>query len=592
MTAVTAAAVHGRASARATLTREAIVTAGVGALLVGLAAGTWLTWGDVGRDTGYDLVAGARVAHGHLPYVDGIYYYGPLAPFALGLFDWVGGGGIAPAIALGLLLSTGIVFATYALARTLAGRVGAGFAAAVTAAVAFAPTNFSFVLPHTYSAPFGVLASLCFLLALSRRALGRGERWLAVAGTAAGLAALTRPEFAVAAAGAAVGWLVQRTRAGEGRREAALLLGPALALPAVVYGAFMTAVPPSRLLFDDLYPRAQLHAAGNAVLRLHAPLTPASFAELVLRLALYAAGAAVLVLASSLLDHRRRFRGVAAAAAASAGVVVAVGAVLRPETARYWLEFVYGWIPAGAAAALTIAVWRVTRGRRGGPLAGVELAGLALLTLLAAKDYGAFFFLSPRPQPAVYAAPLAAVFLARLHLVTLARSQHAFVLGAAWLAIVAGVCVGLTLKDAQAKSATVRGSGGALRTTPSDAAAYRAALRWIAAGSAPGDAVLVLPQDTALYSLSGRTDPVPQISLLPGALASLEDERAVIRRLERSRVRLAFVDSRPFPEYGHTTFGGSFDRALAAWLHRNFAHEATLGRPGGLNLDVWLRRSR
>ena len=28
---------------------------------------TWDTWGDLGRDTGYDLVAGARVAHGQLP---------------------------------------------------------------------------------------------------------------------------------------------------------------------------------------------------------------------------------------------------------------------------------------------------------------------------------------------------------------------------------------------------------------------------------------------------------------------------------------------------------------------------------------------
>jgi hypothetical protein len=41
-----------------------------------LVALTWGAWGDFGRDTGYDVVAGARVAHGDLPYRDFTYYYG------------------------------------------------------------------------------------------------------------------------------------------------------------------------------------------------------------------------------------------------------------------------------------------------------------------------------------------------------------------------------------------------------------------------------------------------------------------------------------------------------------------------------------
>src|SRR5262249_35841685 len=51
-------------------------------LVVGLAFAvlvliTWATWGDLAHDTGYDFVAADRIAHGHLPYADFPYIYGP-----------------------------------------------------------------------------------------------------------------------------------------------------------------------------------------------------------------------------------------------------------------------------------------------------------------------------------------------------------------------------------------------------------------------------------------------------------------------------------------------------------------------------------
>ena len=42
----------------------------LGALML---AFTWNRWGNVDNDTGYDTLAGIRVAHGQLPYVDYIY---------------------------------------------------------------------------------------------------------------------------------------------------------------------------------------------------------------------------------------------------------------------------------------------------------------------------------------------------------------------------------------------------------------------------------------------------------------------------------------------------------------------------------------
>jgi hypothetical protein len=69
-------------TALARLTRHADALAITGSLLLAaiLVVATWRTWGDLAADTGYDLLAGARLAAGELPYRDYVYYYGPLAP--------------------------------------------------------------------------------------------------------------------------------------------------------------------------------------------------------------------------------------------------------------------------------------------------------------------------------------------------------------------------------------------------------------------------------------------------------------------------------------------------------------------------------
>jgi hypothetical protein len=568
---------------------DAISIAAISAAFAVLTVLTWHTWGDLGRDTGYDLVAGARVAHGQLPYVDFVYYYGPLAPMLMGLAALVGGTGLAPAVGLGLAIAYAIVLAVYALARTQSGPLGAALAAAITAGVAFSPTNFSFVLPHTYSATLAVLMTLGFLLALHRAEVTARDRWLVAAGVLAGLAALTRPEFAAAVLVGGALWLWARRQAGaRGLRTAGLLIAPAVLVPAAVYGAFLTSISPHRLLFDNLYPVAQLHAAGNAVLRIDAPLTPGSFALLGLRLCLYAAGVALLLLIARAIEAPGTARKLTVPLLVAGAAAAVAFSVLRSETLRYGLEFAYGWIPAGAALATILLAYRVRRSRSASD--SVALACAAVLTVLAAKSYGGFFLHASRAQAAVYAAPFAAVLLARLHLSELGRSRAAFALGAAWLAFLAAAGAGLALKDARAESGLVTGPGGTLAATPSDAPVYQSAVSWITSQTRPGEPILLAPQLTALYTLSGRQDPLPQLSILPGALPTPQSQSDAIVTLEKSRVRLAIVDRRAFSEYGQGAFGVTFDRTLAAWIDRQFRHVATLGSPGTRVLDVWLKR--
>ena len=570
-----------RAQARAfVLSKDAVALASLALIGAALVALTWGAWGDIGRDTGYDLVAGSRVAHGGLPYVDFPYYYGPLAPFVLGFAAWLGGDGLAPAIAVGLVVSAAIVALTYALARAFVGALGAFLASAIVLGVAVSPTNFSYVLPHTASMTLGIAALLAVLVVLTRMPSVPSTGRLALAGAAAGLVALSKPELELAALGAIGAWCISRRLP---RRSIAVLAAPAAAIPALIYGAFATQVSLHALLFDNLYPTKVLQAGGDRLLRLHAPLTASSLLHHGEHVLLYAAGIGTLLSAAWALDRGSRVVAFAFAAVGLAAVEVAFSNL---ETTRSALQLAYGWIPGGAAVAAVLVATKFRRLEE----ASAGLALTVALTIAGGTTYAAFYLHAPRAQTAVYFAPLAAVFLAALHLRDHFDSRNAVVLGACWLAFLGAVGLALTVKDAHGKSVVVSGPGGSLRADPADANAYRAALADVVRLTSPGERVLFAPQLSSFYALSGRVDALPNISLLPGMLNGVPAEQQAIARLDAEHVRVIVTDTHDFAEYGQGSFGTTFDVALAAWINRNFELS---GKYPGLDhtLAVWRRNT-
>jgi hypothetical protein len=595
---MTAAAVAIRARAErlsVAVSHDAVALSGLGVLAFALLGITWGTWGDLDSDTGYDVVAGMRVADGELPYRDFTYFYGPLSPALSGLAALIGGSGFGPAIVLGILVTAAIVLATYALARSFVSPVGAFLAGALTLAVALIPNNYSYVLPHTHSATLGTLLLLVFLLALVRYAGSGGAGLLVGAGAAAGLMALTKPEVTFAAAVTAAVWLGLRLLSGQSwRRELVLVGAPALAIPAVVYGGFLAVTSFHRLAFENLYPVDELRAGGDVMLSGRMPSSAHDVAVLAGYLAMYAAGAAAIVAAGIVLSRGGRLRlagvgGLVLLALAAAGASLA-----NPEALRHGLYYVYGWIPLGALVGLAVLLRRYAKSRPSWSASDQALVlcttALAAVALTAGNG---FYFHAPRPQMAVYYAPLVAIFLVRLHLVELSRRPAVRALGIAWLAFLVAVGAGLTVKDSRAEAFTVQGSAGTLAETPGEGALYQSALGWIERSTKPGDPIFVSPLMTGLTVLSGRPSPLPELSMLPGALPTPQDERAAIARLDRAGVRLAVTDRRTWPGYGHTEFGGSFQRIVAGWLERSFTHAATLrgqGSKGDRTLDIWTRR--
>jgi hypothetical protein len=575
---VTVAAPAALRRARVAVAPDVLALAGVALVSVVLVALTWARWGDLDNDTGYDLVAGWKVAHGAVPYRDFFYWYGPLAPALTGLALLVGGSStIAPAVALGLLVASATVALTYALARTHAGPLGAGIAATMAAAVAFSPNQFSFVLPHTGDASLGALFLLGCVLALEKRAF-------LAAGVLAGIVALTKPEFEFAALAGGLVLLALR----RNRREVRAFALPAIAIPAVVYGGFLTQVSAHALVDGNLYPRAFFRIAGTTMLRARFPLTARSIVELGGRLALYSLGAVAIVALSRALSRPRRRAWLLTATGCGAAVVAA--SLVRPEALRHGLHFAWGWIPAGAVVAAVVLLRR--RAQDG-------VAETVALAVLAGTTYAAFFVEASSPQMAVYAVPLAASFLVRLHLTQLPSFTApgpapgaVKALGAIWLAFLAAATVGLTLKDARAENVSVKGPGGTLVESADKARVYQQALDAVVRNTKPGEPILVAPQLTWMYALSRTENPLPQLSLLPGALGSAADARAAIKTLERRHVRLVLIDRRTYAGYGHTSFGGSFDRLLADWIRSHFARIAAFRDAAtSPTIDVWSRRA-
>jgi 4-amino-4-deoxy-L-arabinose transferase-like glycosyltransferase len=585
--------------ARVAVAPVAVALVGLAGFVGLLAALTWGTWGDLDSDTGYETIAGTRVADGQLPYRDFIYFYGPLAPALVGLASLLGGAGIGSTLAVGIVVTAAILAATFLLGRILAGVTGAVFATAITAAVAFTPDNYNYMLPHTNAATLGTAFMLAILLSLWSFASTGHERWLVLAGLGLGLVTLTKPEPILGAFLALGAWFLVTRRDGGLRRRLALVAAPAVAISAAVYGPLLALVGPERLLFENLYPLDFLDAAGDFELRNRMPLTFESLVQLGGKLALYAIGAAGLLLLGNAIARGGRLRVVAAAMLAVGATLAVAGALVNPEALRHGLQFAYGWIPAGAIVALLMLLRRTPA--RATPAAQLRVALVAALGGVAVTVYTGFFPHAPHEQMAVYYMPLAALFVVTLHVIVLPRTRAAMAVGVGWLAFLALAGGGLALKDARADSIAVKGHAGTLSESPESAKLYQDALGWIERSTAPGEPIFVAPMMTGLYALSGRNTPLEEISMLPGALPSPADERRAIAVLDAANVRLILTDDRRWPGYGHGAFGETFDRDLSRWIETTYERVTTLtaaahvtfeGDQAARTISVWLRRNR
>lgn len=577
------------AAAVAARPRRAIGDVHVAAALLLLFAAmtvlTWRKWGMPEIDAGAELTTADLVKHGALAYRDVRYFYGPLGLYSLALTFKLFGTSFATAYAFGLAQAAAILVAFYVLARHWLRSLTAGLATAVLLAIGFSGTAFNFVLPHTNSATLGILFLLLMLLALTR------DR-LFLAGAAAGLVALTRPEYAAVAAGAAVAYLIASCRvAGRSTtlHAAWRLALPGIVIPVAVLGWFAARAGLSNVLTENLWPVDFLRVSGFRTQQSFMPFDVASLFGLLARGALYAALLAALVLSAERWRHRR---GAARAVAAWPVLAVLAGLGLADATLRATglfagqrgaidgeLHHLVIGMSVLPALGLTVAAWaliRLVRGERS-PLGGTWPADLALIVAAAALGLRAYNVFTTSTYAAYYAAPLV-LLLGILHqrVGDFRPQARAAVIGALGL-VAAGLAAyalaGLYVHD----TTPVHTPRGTFVTTAAAAPALQTTVRSIDADTHPGDRILAAPADGGLYFMADRRPALHEVMLLPGLLDSRADEADAIARMRREYVRLAVIGARDLSAWGTRTFGVDYNQLLGDYLRRSTTATATVG---------------
>jgi hypothetical protein len=573
---------------------DALALAGLGLFIVVLAAISWHKWGTPEIDAGAELTTAGQAVHGHLPYEDTRYFYGPLGVYTLtGAFELFGTS-LATAYALGLAMTVAIAGSFYALARQLLRPLAAALSSAVLIAIGFSGTQFNFVLPHTNSATFGLLLAILTLLALTR-----GHFLLA--GTAIGMTALTRVEFAAAAAIAGLAWVAGIWRE-EGLRAAlqalAWMAGPALAIPILVLGTLAARVGADRLFWQNLWPIDFLRAAGFNAYREWTPFDAASVASSLARGAIYLALLAGLTATAVKLHGARglaRAKALWPLAAAglgsllllavwkASGVFSGAEAAVQEEAEQLLLGM--SWLPLLSLLAAALVARALVR-RQAAPLSGrwpLDLALVAVAVLLCSRAYDQFTMTSAAPY---YAAP-AVLLLGLLHQRVGDRWPGA---RPAVMAMLAAVAAGIALYAIVAlypdKGTVVHTAAGNYVGDSRSAGAQQQAIDFLRSHTSPGEPVLALPADAGIYFLADRPQALYENMFLPGLLDTEADERAAIARLQRERVRYALVSNRDTSAFETGRFGTGYDQLLGRYL-RSGRPVASFGdldaAPGGGN---------
>ena len=539
------------------------------ALFAALAALSWLRWASFQGDLNREWTVPMRVAAGERLYRDVGYYYGPLAPHAVGASFRVFGTTVGTYVGFGLLSAAGTLAALLIAGRRfLPVSASAGVAAVAVGVLAFAPENGALVAPYAMAALLAVGLAWGALLAAASGRVG-------LAGLLGGLVLLAKPEAAPALLGAALA-------AGSARATVRLLAVAGL-LAGAGYAAAASGIPLADLVsygplrhfsmppeFRELY----LRVSG-----LHPAFLPRGVGGLLAGGALLGGGA---ILATGIAVRSAK-RAAAGGTLAAAGLLA--GALLLGEpvvtTGVRGLPLLLA--VAGAVALLDL--------RRGDATARLPLA--AALVGLAFAWRTALWTVPVFPY-----APLAAV---------------SSLPGVAWLLAVRGPRA-VTAEDVRSRAgllAVVPLLLAPLLFLPRLVEFYRAprtevagpAGRWLPPGEegvlfsrladhlervAPRDRdLVVLPEAGALSFLLGVRSPLRFEQVLPGHVDARVD-RDLAEGLDRFRPTRIVLVSRPTPELGPSVFGRDFGREIAARLARDYEVEARFA--AGERRAVVLRR--
>jgi len=581
---------------------------------VALLAMIWGRVGDVLGGFGRAVHVAWRVAEGRVLYRDEAYLYGPLSPYVNAMW-WLLLGGGDRAIVLGNLVVLAIVVVLmYRVLVAMADRstafVAVAFFLVCGAFGAMAPIgvpkDYNFLTPFAHGATHGTALGLGAIAALVALARSRNTWCAALAGVLVGLAALTKPDVAIAVfLASAIGIIaVLGSPASAGRRfgfAGAFIVG-AVAPPLIALGLLSLAMPidvaADGLLSGWRYVGDHhLNDVASFTAALGTDQSDRDDWKIVIYGCLYGRFLIALTLVALVLEKRYTDRS----AAIGATLIVAAGLLALtqwyPYRSRFWDDAASG-LAVFPVVGVLVAIGLVVRYRRDPSATPQVVAAIAFSVFAGALVYKIWLNARLSDYGFVYGVPAALVGIVLAvnwlpRLVSRAGGSET-VARAGALALIGGILAYQLQFTAQAlaEHTTALGSPASLlRYNDHHATVIKGLTMLRREFASPQQTLAVLPDAPGVQWVAGRHNPT-RFSTADPLAATLYGERTIADAYAKDPPDFVLVihdDARGFPgQY----FGEQYATEVGRQLARDYdlIAEIVPDENGQLPVSVFRRR--
>ena len=564
----------------------------------------WARWGSVTVDCGRELYVAAALAEGKMLYRDVWYLYGPGTPYLNSLLFRTFGIHLSVAYFAGSLAGLATMLTLFRCALYFAPLSVAFAIGYIVLIQSFGGGIFNYPLPYAYASVYGSVAACLFLLYAIRGALNPTKINLLLAGLWSAVALLMKLEFGFACFGSLavlhVG-VILRQRSWYAAFRNLLAVTPALLICAVVIG-WMVSIGGVDFITQENFmswPTSYfMQKYGQYWLRTHG--YDWSLSQLL----------KVVVLTVGFVAFWVGFRFWLLSAFRKLWLrAVSIGTVLGAGTVAFWME-----TPERLNADIAMLVFprpMVFIVALAIPLAGFLFwrsrlcaRTLAILVVMIFGPLLAFrilFGMISQDYAIYYNGPVLLPFFLLLLAIAIPGGHFQNGVGArrARLFVCAAVCEWVTLLaipryfDMRTERVAFESERGTIYVRATTLPAWADAVNFMREAKQSGQAVMSIPEDTALYFFAGVLSPTRVFAFTPGTLSPGPMTAKTIAEMELVPVRYVIWSNRQFPEYGVPKFGVDFDVPFAEYIRRNYRpvrEFSSINRPDVWQATLWERK--
>jgi hypothetical protein len=556
----------------------------------------WARWGSVTVDSGRELYVAAALAEGKMLYRDVWYPYGPGAPYLNALLFRIFGTHITVTYLAGALAALAEALTLFRSALYFAPSLVAFALGYIILIQSFGPGIFTYPLPYSYASVYGSVAACFFLLYAVRGAFVPAKANLFWAGIWSGVALLMKLEYGLACFATVA--VLQLSLALKQRSWRAafgnfLVTMPALVICAGVSGwlvsiggiAFITqenfmSWPTSYFMrtYGQFWLRGMGYDWSWENVR-GALLVTAGFIT-------FWTGFRFWLLSAS---HRVSFCNSGLAILVSAGVMAFW--MTHPERINDDIAKLVFPRPMvfmiGLAAPLgAFLFWRHD-------WRAADLAILIVMTVGPMLAFRMLFGMLPHAYAIFYNGPVLLGFCLLLFSIAIPANglRGAPRLGRVTWLLCAVLCGWVTLqvypdyREMRKRRIAFESERGTIYLPRTMLPAWAQAVDFMRDANARGEAVMSVPEDTALYFFSGVLCPVRVCIFTPGLVAPGPMTDKVVGQIKQAGVRYIIWSNRSFPEYGVPQFGVDFDVAIGEYIRNHYHPVREFGSSN--RLEFW-----